>query len=94
MKPDELLKELAFLFDKKSKEYGEGYKNFGEIIFAAFPQGIILNTPKGFARFGILNMMFSKLHRYCNNFHTNGHRDSLKDLSVYAAMLAELDEEE
>jgi hypothetical protein len=40
----------------------------------------------------VMTHIVSKLHRYALNFETGGHQDSLKDLAVYAAMLASLDD--
>ena len=89
--PDELLKEAAKVFKKKGLEYGSSYKEFGKIMIAYFPNGLELKTEKDFTRFGILNMMIAKTDRYNKNFSKNGHQDSLIDLSVYSAMLQEID---
>lgn len=89
--PADLLHKAADLFEKRDKAYGSSYKQFGEIVLAFFPDGIILKTEDDFTRWGLLNMIFSKINRYCNNFQEGGHPDSLADLSVYSAMLAEID---
>lgn len=85
------LKEAAETFEEKSKVYGEGYKEFGVIMHSLFPDGLELKTAEDFNRFGVPNMIVSKMARYCKNFQTGGHKDSLLDLSVYSCMLIELD---
>lgn len=90
--PADQLKEAAELFEEKNKEYGSSYKEFGKIMLAYFPDGVVLKTKKDFTRWGMLNIMMSKISRYCNNFTKGGHPDSLNDLSVYSAMLAEIDQ--
>jgi hypothetical protein len=51
-------------------------------------------TVDGFNRLGVFVQCLSKLTRYAENMNTGGHYDSALDLSVYAAMLAELTKEE
>ena len=65
---------------------------FRSLMCALFPNGIVLKTPEDHNRFGVLTMIASKLNRYCNNFESGGHADSIHDLGVYAFMLEELDE--
>ena len=87
-----ILINAANLHMEKNKEYGDGYKEFGKIIMSFFPDGLKIETPKDASRFAILNIIIAKLDRYCKNFNNGGHSDSLKDISVYAAMLQEVDE--
>lgn len=89
--PADLLQKAADLFEERDKAYGSSYKQFGRIVLAFFPDGITLKTEDDFTRWGLLNMIFSKMNRYCNNFPEDGHPDSLADMSVYPAMLAEID---
>lgn len=89
MAPDKMLEEAAMLFKSRNKEYGDSYKSFGQIVAALFPNGVTLKTAEDFSRWGVLNMILSKIHRYSYNFK-DGHSDSLKDLSVYSAMLLDL----
>jgi len=89
--PADLLEKAAELFKERDQAYGSSYKQFGKIVLAFFPDGITLKTEDDFTRWGLLNMIFSKINRYCNNFQGSGHPDSLADLSVYSAMLAEID---
>jgi len=92
--PVDFLKMATQTFKDRDKLYGSSYKTFGQLGIALFPQGLNLKTEKDFERFGILNMILSKLHRYAHNFTEQGHADSLIDLSVYAAMLNALDYED
>ena len=86
------LNSLIETFKKKTVKYGNSYKEFGKIAVALFPNGIELNSIEDFNRFGVLNMMISKLARYAANFNEGGHYDSLHDLSVYSTMLNDLDQ--
>ena len=85
--PDQLLQDAARLFREKSREYGESYKNAGEIYAAFFPKGLTLKTPDDFARFNTFSLCLMKLNRYAQNMENGGHLDSAVDLSVYAATL-------
>lgn len=88
------LAAAADLFKSRNVEYGDGYKEFGKIIMSLFPDGLKIENQKDASRFAILNIMIAKFDRYCKNFHKGGHSDSLKDISVYSAMLQEVDESE
>jgi len=62
---------------------------------ALFPDGLPdMATVNDWNRLGVFIMMMSKITRYASNIGKGGHRDSALDLSVYAAMLTELTEEE
>lgn len=84
--------DAANLFEIRSAQYGEAYLQHGYIMAALFPDGLELKTAEDFNRFGIMNMMVSKLNRYSNNFGNLGHQDSSRDLGVYSFMLEEVDE--
>ena len=79
-------------FVERGKVYGEAYKQFGPIMMALFPNGIVLKSADDWNRYSCLHMEVAKLARYCQNFST-GHIDSQHDLCVYAAMLESLDRE-
>lgn len=86
-----MLRESARLFKERSVEYGDSYKQYGKLLFSLFPEGIKIDTEEDMARWGVFTMITAKIHRYSYNFSKGGHEDSLKDLSVYSAMLRELD---
>lgn len=88
--PDEL-KALADLFAERNAQYGESYRQHGDLMKSLFPEGLTLTTAEDFARFAIINMIAGKLNRYTNNFHTGGHDDSLRDAAVYSIIELDLD---
>lgn len=97
-----MLCDAAETHKERNKMYGDAYKKFGGVMSALFPDGVKLETDDDHNRFGVLVMIVGKLTRYAPNFKPEpkefemyqvGHADSLRDLSVYAAMLAELDDE-
>lgn len=87
-KVPELLKEKAQLFEKKSKEYGNSYLQYGEVMEKIFPKGFQCDNVDGWNKFGIFNMMIHKLLRIANTDFNSV--DSIKDLQVYGAILEEV----
>lgn len=87
----ELLDAAHNLFLSRNAEYGESYKRFGALLLALFPEGGIppITTVEDADRLSALLDCISKLHRYAHSFSRGGHRDSARDLIVYAAMLEE-----
>lgn len=92
-KVSKLLISAAKTYEERNKIYGDTYKLHGDVVNALFPKGIKLEDPVDQSRFGVLTMIIGKLTRYAVNFNSGGHKDSLHDLQVYAAMLEELDDE-
>lgn len=88
-----ILREAAATYEQRNPLYGDAYKHYGSAMMAFFPQGLYINEPEDWNRFGLFSMMVSKMNRIANNITTGGHRDSSLDLSVYAAMMTELTEE-
>lgn len=86
------LRDAANTYDERNAIYGDNYKKFGSWV-QPLMSGVRIETEADFTRLGILVHMFSKISRYVENFNSVGHRDSLLDLSVYSAMLAEIDDE-
>lgn len=84
-----LLEGAAKTYRERNKTYGNSYKRHGEVMRSLFPEGILLKTTEDFNRFGVLNMIVSKLCRYAAK--PEGHLDSIHDTVVYSAMLEELD---
>lgn len=64
----------------------------GAAAAALMPAGVALQTPLDHTRWHLIRMILAKLARYCTNW-PRGHRDSIHDIIVYAAMLEALDEE-
>ena len=77
-------------FKERGAQYGDSYIRHGEVMKALLPTPVTLETEEDFARFGVLNMMVSKMVRYCQNFK-KGHIDSTHDLGVYSFIMEELD---
>jgi len=94
MKAEKRLIQLAKLKKDKGKEYGDSYKRHGAVMAGLFPHGICLETADDFNRFAVYDLMVVKMVRYSVAFENNRTSpDSLDDLSVYAAILQELDSE-
>jgi hypothetical protein len=85
------LQNAAKTFQERNETYGDTYKRHGDVAAALFPEGVDLVTAEDQNRYAIVNMLISKLTRYAANFEEGGHQDSLHDITVYAAMLNELD---
>lgn len=91
----EILRKCADTYEERNSLYGDSYKVYGAVMKAMFPDGLPdFATVADFNRLGVFSMIVSKLMRYASNIGNGGHFDSALDLSVYAAMLAELTEEE
>jgi hypothetical protein len=90
--PDRRLANLGDLFRDRNAMYGDSYLQFGPVIKAMFPDGLVLRSAEDWNRFALFFMCVVKLHRYAMKFHDGGQRDSLDDIAVYAQMLAYVDE--
>lgn len=73
----------------RKKVYKNTHVRHGAVMAALYPKGVTLRSPEEFARFGVVNMIVSKVCRYTAR-GIAGHPDSAHDLIVYAAMLEEL----
>ena len=92
-KVPEALSDLGKLYEERNKLYKDNYKNFGKILIGFFPQGITLKTEEELNRFALFMQTVHKQSRYAHSLLEGGHADSLDDLSVYAQMLQEVDNE-
>ena len=88
--PVECMEEAIKTFKERHKVYGNNYLTHGQVMTALFPDGIHLDTAAQWNRFSALNMIVTKLTRYCHSF-SQPHLDSIHDLGVYAFMLESLD---
>lgn len=88
----QMLAELGKLYEERNKLYGDNYKLYGNIMIALFPNGIRLETVEDHNRFGVFVQIIAKITRYAMQFQAT-HVDSLDDMTVYAQMLQELDNE-
>jgi hypothetical protein len=87
------LRDLGKLYEERNKKYGDNYKLHGAVMRGLFPDGVELRTSDDFNRYSCVKEIATRLGRYSFNFHNGGHADSLNDISVYAQMLQELDNE-
>lgn len=87
------LADLGKLFEERNALYKDNYKNFGKTLMGLFPNGITLKTAEEFNRFALFLQIVHKQSRYAQNVTSGGHADSLDDISVYAQMLREYDDE-
>lgn len=93
MKAQDILRQCADLFEERNKVYGDNYKNVGVAMTGFFPDGVTLKTVDDFNRFHIFMLGVVKMTRYCNNWEKGGHADSIRDNTVYSAMLEHIDSE-
>jgi hypothetical protein len=89
--PD-LLAEFSELYQMRNRSYGDNYKNFGQVMAGLFPHGLDISTADDWNRLGVFIQVVNKIGRYAHGFD-DPQRDSTRDISVYAAMLTELDDE-
>jgi hypothetical protein len=85
------LNRIADLFDRKSEEYGDSYKNMGKVLVALFPNGITLKTEDELNRFVTFVQLVFKVNRYAHNYEKGGHMDSMDDLSIYSQIMNSID---
>lgn len=85
------LEDLAELYNERGKVYGNDYKMHGDLMRLFFPNGLTLKTVDDFNRYGVFKELVTKINRYAKAYKDGGHEDSLNDISVYAQMLQELD---
>jgi RIO-like serine/threonine protein kinase len=92
MTPNENLMAAAKLFEQRGAVYKDNYRRAGEIFMWLCPEGINVDSAEAYNRMAILMQIINKLLRYSLNWD-KGHIDSIKDITVYTAILQELDEE-
>lgn len=87
-----LLREASDLYSERNAIYGSNYKRVGAAVAALFPDGVKLDSEEAFNRWHIFELIVVKLSRWAVAVERGGsHKDSLKDLAVYAAILEEID---
>jgi len=82
-----MLEEIFEIYTERDAQYGSRWKRAGEVYADLFPNGVTLNTPQDFQQYQMLTWCISKITRYCASFADGGHRDSAKDLIMYAVFL-------
>ena len=88
----EILAAAAETFRSRNALYGDNYLRFGTVFLGMFPGGVLprVTTPGDMDRLQLMMQALNKLLRYAESFKSGGHRDSARDLCVYAAMLEEV----
>lgn len=91
LRPNDILQAAASTFLAKNAEYGDNYLRFPRALLALFPGGKIpeISTEADASRLQLLIQILNKMTRYAETFSVGGHRDSARDIIVYAAMLEE-----
>jgi hypothetical protein len=89
----ERLQNLVDLRNQRSNLYGDNYVRAGIAMKVLFGKPLTLTSSLDHARYGLLTQVMSKLSRYAVQWET-GDEGSLDDLSVYAQLLAEVDDDD
>lgn len=88
------LERMELTFRERNAVYGNNFFMVGDVLKALFPDGPpVLETAQDYARYDLLTMIVGKLTRYAKSYSAGGHEDSLEDLGVYSAILAQFDAE-
>lgn len=88
----DLLTQAAETYRERNKVYGDNFLIVGKVMAALFPAGLTLKTEQDWCRMHIFLLQVVKITRYVQNWEKGGHKDSMHDLAVYAAMLEMIDE--
>lgn len=90
MRPDKILEEAAALFRQRNALYGDTHEQVGRVLHAlGFATG-----ERDANRLFLITQIANKLTRYAALAGRGGHKDSARDMIVYAAMLEEITDEE
>jgi hypothetical protein len=87
------LRDAAELFEERNAQYGNNYMTMGEVMNAMYPDGLVIQGAEAWLRLMLQVHRVTKETRYACNFARGGHQDSLEDISVYAQMAAETDDQ-
>lgn len=92
---DEILRDGADTFEKKTVDYGQSWRSVGHIIREmAHDEPIVLDSPEEIIAFGLFTRRLDKLSRefygtfFADELNFEGPVDSAEDESVYASMSA------
>jgi len=90
--PEDILIEAWDLYKDKESQYGDNWKRVGPLLLDLF-EDFTPKSEKDWDRVHLITMIFVKLTRMVNSMSGNTiHKDSTRDLVVYAAMLDSLEE--
>lgn len=88
-----ILEEAAKTYAERNAVYGDNFVVVGSVMAAMFPRGVTLTTADDWNRLHILLLGVVKQTRYVENWSRGGHQDSIRDHTVYGAMLEAIDRE-
>ena len=79
----------------RHKVYADGHEVQGAVMQALFPQGILSRSKQDFTRLYFVQMIVTKLVRYCVAWQASiQHQDSIHDLGVYSFLLEGYDQQQ
>jgi hypothetical protein len=88
MRPDAILEDAAATFRERNAIYKDNHVKVGQIMAALFPNGVTLKNDADFQRWHLFELMIVKVTRFVNG--NLEHRDSIRDIAVYAAIIESL----
>lgn len=96
MRAPDHLENGADTFRERNQLYGNNYLNTGKLMHQMFPNGLELNSEKDWDFLCALLNCQMKLLRAAVHYSMKkeAHADSIHDLMVYSAMMAEITEKE
>lgn len=89
----EALDEMAATYRERNLVYRDNFIRIGDTMHALFPAGLKIDTPADWVRLYFFMLGIAKKSRYATNWQTGGHKDSIHDSGVYAAMLEVFDDQ-
>ncbi len=93
MTPDKILEAAAQTFAERNKTYRNNWRMVGPVMQEMFPDGVGLDGKEDQERFHLFSLIIVKLTRYAVNWDDGGHKDSIHDIAVFAAMLEAIEDE-
>src|SRR6185503_14171598 len=93
MKADARLEEAAKLYKERNAIYKDNFRTVGAAMAALFPEGVVLKDADDWNRMHIFILNMVKMSRYAMQWYEGGHDDSTQDMTVYPAILGQLDDE-
>jgi len=81
------LQNAVDTFAARGSIYRDNHQRAGATLAALFPQGVTINSQDDHERFALMMLLIVKLTRYAVEWGNGGHKDSIHDTMVYAAML-------
>lgn len=92
LKAHHRLRKQADLFQERNAVYKDNFKMVGQLMKVMFPDAPpALETADDYNRWHLFELAIVKLSRYAIHYNNGGHPDSIDDMIVYLAMVAELD---